>query len=77
MKVRFGSHLFILVIMFKFWARRKCGDNVVLSNPYSHPLHMKVMKHVSFVRYGFRNHTRLVYSLNPYSTKVSFGVGAQ
>ena len=34
----------------------KCGENIIMVDPYSHPQHMKVVKHLSYVWSGYGSH---------------------
>ena len=40
-----------------------CRDNEVVMDPYAHPLHMKVVKHLVYVWYGCVIHSGWVWSL--------------
>ena len=47
----------------QIWAN-KCGGSCMMMDPYPHPQHMKVIKHLSYVWRGFGNHSMWVWSLN-------------
>ena len=56
----------------QIWAN-KCGCNGMMMDPYAHPQHMKVVKHLSYDWRGWGNHSMWVWSLNQ-CTRASFAV---
>jgi hypothetical protein len=38
----------------------KCGGNGIMTDPYPHPQHMKVVKHLVYVWIGYGNHSTWV-----------------
>ena len=42
----------------------KCDGNSLMMNPYLHPQHMKVVKHMLYVWSGCGKHSTWVWSLN-------------
>ena len=48
---------------FQIWAD-KHGDNVMKTDPYPHPQHMKIVKHLVYVWSGYENHSMWVLILN-------------
>ncbi len=47
--------------------------NSVRMHPYSHPQHMKVLKHFIYIQYGCGMQTAVIYSIN-HDTTMSFGL---
>ena len=50
----------------------RCGGNGMMMHPYPHPLHMKIVNHLSYVWSGCGNQSMWVWSLN-HCTRTSFG----
>ena len=50
-------------LISQIWAST-CLNNEVVMDPYAHPLHMKVVKHLVYVWYGCVIHSGWVMSLN-------------
>ena len=49
----------------------QCGVNGMMTDPYTHPQHMKVVKPLAYVWRGCENHTMWLWSPN-HCTKASF-----
>ena len=65
------QRLMISAQLPKSWPTNKCDGNNMMTDPYPHPQHMKVVNHHLYVSSGCGKHSMWAWSLN-HCTRASF-----